>query len=327
MEFSHLTQEVRWTYMAIVAALAAATFGVAVLGWRRPEKDYTELRLRIRTWWIIVGMFGIALVLQREASIVFFAVVSALALREYLGLIPDRPKDRRVLPWVYLSVPLQYFWVASEWYGMFVIFIPVYLFLFLPTRMVMIGKTQGFLRGAAELHWGLMTTVFCVSHAAYLLVLNPGVNNGEARLEPTWTAEKLKLAGPALLLFLVLLTEANDIFQYLWGKSLGRIRVAPAVSPGKTLAGLLGGVASTVALGGLLGPWLTFMDLPMSLLAALLIGLSGFAGDLSISALKRDLGMKDSGKILPGHGGILDRIDSLTYTAPLFFHFVYHFYG
>lgn len=326
MNFSHLTPEVRWTFLAIVAALAGATFFVGVLGWFRPEKDYTELRLRTRTWWIIVGLFGFALILNRNGAIVFFAVVSSLALREYLGLIPDRPKTRRILPWVYLCIPLQYYWVATEWYGMFVIFIPVYLFLFLPTRMVLMGKTEGFLRSAAALHWGLMTTVYCLSHAAFLLVLDPGDTLVKSRLEPSWTVEKLSLAGPALLLFLVLLTEANDIFQFLWGKSLGRIRVAPIVSPGKTLGGLSGGVSSTVVMGGLLGPWLTFMDLPRSLMAGLLIGLSGFAGDLSISALKRDLGVKDSGDILPGHGGILDRIDSLIYTAPLFFHFVYHYY-
>ena len=102
--------------------------------------------------------------------------------------------------------------------------------------------------------------------------------------------------------------------------------MAPHVSPGKTWAGLLGGVATTVALAALVGPWLTPMDLTRSLLAGLIIGVAGFFGDLSISAIKRDLKVKDSGSILPGHGGILDRIDSLTYTAPLFFHYVYFCY-
>ena len=129
-----------------------------------------------------------------------------------------------------------------------------------------------------------------------------------------------------MLLMLVLLTELNDIAQYIWGKSFGRRKVAPHVSPGKTWAGLLGGVATTVCLAALIGPWLTLMDLPRSVIAGLIIGVSGFFGDLSISAIKRDLKVKDSGSILPGHGGILDRIDSLTYTAPLVFHFVYYCY-
>ena len=325
MTLTHLTPEVGWTFMAIVAALGVATLLVAVRGWQRPEKDFTELRLRLRTWWIIVGLFGLALVLSRTGALVFFAVVSALALREYLTLVPLRPADRRVVLWAYLSIPLQYYWIEIKWYGMFIIFIPVYLFLFLPTRMVLTGVTQGFLRTAGALHWGLMTTVFSLSHAALLLVLEPGA---DSRIEPAWpSTAAIESPGPGLLLFLVLLTECNDVFQYLWGKTFGRIRVAPTVSPGKTLAGLLGGVGSTLILGGLLGPWLTFLDLPRALLGALLIGVSGFAGDLSISALKRDLGIKDSGDLLPGHGGILDRVDSLTYTAPLFFHFVYYCYG
>jgi phosphatidate cytidylyltransferase len=130
-----------------------------------------------------------------------------------------------------------------------------------------------------------------------------------------------------LLLFLVLLTELNDIFQYLWGKSFGHLKIAPHVSPKKTWAGLFGGVGTTTLLAAVVGPWLTFMDWQHALVAGLIIGIAGFAGDLSISAIKRDLGVKDSGTALPGHGGILDRIDSLTYTAPLFFHYVWHGYG
>jgi phosphatidate cytidylyltransferase len=150
--------------------------------------------------------------------------------------------------------------------------------------------------------------------------------------EPRWglsvgAENSAASAGPGLLLFLVLLTELNDIFQYLWGKSLGHRHVAPHVSPKKTWAGVIGGVGTTTLLAGLIGPWLTFMDWRHSLLGGLLIGVAGFAGDLSISALKRDLGVKDSGTTLPGHGGILDRVDSLTYTAPLFFHFVWYGYG
>jgi phosphatidate cytidylyltransferase len=129
--------------------------------------------------------------------------------------------------------------------------------------------------------------------------------------------------GPGLVLYLVLLTQLNDVAQYLWGRSLGGPPVAPKVSPNKTWAGFLGGVGTTTLLGTVLGPLLTPMAWPASLVAGLIIGLGGFVGDLNISALKRDLGIKDSGSLLPGHGGILDRVDSLTYTAPLFFHFVY----
>ena len=267
----------------------------------------------------------IAVLLNRAGVLVFFALVSVLALREYLSLVPARAADWRVLGIAFASIPLQYYWIYSEWYGMFIIFIPVYLFLLLPTRLVMMGVTDGFLQATSALHWGLMTCVFSISHAAYLLVLRPGE-------KPRWTPHFGDVAdagvvGAGLLLFLVLLTELNDIFQYLWGKSFGHSKVAPHVSPKKTWAGLVGGVATTTVLAAIVGPWLTFMDWQHALVAGLIIGVAGFAGDLSISAIKRDLGVKDSGTALPGHGGILDRIDSLTYTAPLFFHYVWHGYG
>jgi phosphatidate cytidylyltransferase len=323
--FEHLSPAAKWVLLLTVIALAIATAMVALTSRRQPERDLHELRARVRTWWQIVGLFILAVLLNRSGVLVFFALVSALSLREYLTLIPHRAADWRVLSLAYMSIPLQYLWIHWEWYGMFIIFIPVYLFLLIPTRLVLLGATDGFVQATSAIHWGLMTTVFSISHAAYLLVIEPGAR-------PRWplperAAGDAVWSGAGLLLFLVLLTELNDIFQYLWGKTLGRARVTPLVSPNKTWAGFLGGVASTTLFAATIGPWLTFMDWQHSLLAGLLIGLAGFAGDLSISALKRDLGVKDSGTALPGHGGILDRIDSLTYTAPLFFHFVWYGYG
>jgi phosphatidate cytidylyltransferase len=325
MPFPHLSPAVQYVFVSVLVALALATAAVAVKMRRQPERDFRELWLRVRTWWMIVGLFMVSVLLNRGGVLIFFGFVSVLALREYLTLVPARAADWRVLSLVFASIPLQYYWIYSEWYGMFIIFIPVYLFLLIPTRLVTMGVTDGFLQSTSALHWGLMTTVFSISHAAYLLVLKPGAN---PRWPLTWpTGADATNIGAGLLLFLVMLTELNDIFQYLWGKSFGHNPVAPHVSPKKTWAGLIGGVATTTLLGAIVGPWLTFMDWQHSLLAGLLIGLAGFAGDLSISALKRDLHVKDSGTTLPGHGGILDRIDSLTYTAPLFFHFVWHGYG
>jgi phosphatidate cytidylyltransferase len=195
---------------------------------------------------------------------------------------------------------------------MFIVFIPVYVFLLLPMRMVLIGETKDFLRAAGTLHWGIMTLVFGLSHIAYLLVL-PEENNPGA-------------GGAGLVLFLVFLTQFNDVAQYLWGKMLGRHKIIPKVSPNKTWEGFLGGVVTTTGLALLLAPWLTPMAWPMALAAGALISVAGFIGDVTISALKRDIGLKDTGTMLPGHGGILDRIDSLTYTAPLFFHWIFYFY-
>jgi phosphatidate cytidylyltransferase len=301
------------TMVVVLAVLVAATVVTWVIEWLRPVAALHEIRRRVRSWWVIVGIFFVALALNRTASLVFFAVVSFLALKEYLSLIPTRRADRRVLLIAYLSIPVQYVWVGIEWYGMFIIFIPVYMLLLLPARMVLIGETAGFLRAAGTLHWGLMMTVFSVSHVAYLLALPAGVNPAGG--------------GAALVLYLVVLTELNDVAQFLWGRSTGRRRVVPTVSPNKTWGGLLGGVATTIALGTAVAPWLTPFGRGEAIGAAALIGISGFVGDVVISAVKRDLNIKDTGSMLPGHGGILDRIDSLTYTAPLFFHYVRYLHG
>lgn len=323
--FQHLSSQIHLTFALVAGLLLIAN---AILFYRKhadPHRNDTELVLRVRTWWIIVAHFAVVLAVSQTTAVVFFAFVSFLAFKEFLSLIPTRRADHRVLFWAYLAIPMQYYWVGTAWFGMFIIFIPVYMFIWLPTRMVLIGETKGFLRAIGTVQWGLMTTVFSLSHAAMLLVLQPG---SAARVAASWPDEASKAScGAALLVFLVLLTQFNDVAQFCWGKTIGIKKVIPKVSPGKTVGGLVGGVASTVILAGLIGPWLTFLDLPRSLIAGLIIGFAGFAGDISISALKRDLGVKDSGNTLPGHGGVLDRVDSLTYTAPLFFHFIYHCYG
>lgn len=301
-------ENVRIALLAILGVLALASIVVAGTARARPEKDLSELKLRVKTWWYIILVFCAAIAFDRTVSVCVLGFVSFLAFKEFLSLIPTRRADHRALFWAYLAIPIQYYWVATAWYGMFIIFIPVYAFLFLAMRMVLIGETEGFLRAAGTLHWGLMTTVFALSHMAYLIAL-PAAGNPNG-------------GGDALLLYLVLLTELNDIAQYLSGKTFGRHKVIPKVSPKKTVEGLAGGVLTTTVLAWLLAPWLTPLTAPESIAAGLIIGLFGFIGDVTVSAVKRDIGVKDSGSMLPGHGGVLDRLDSLTYTAPLFLHFV-----
>jgi phosphatidate cytidylyltransferase len=292
----------------ILALLVVATATISLLRRLRPQLDVTELAARVRSWWIMAAVFTVALLLARTISLVFFTFVSFLAFKEYLSVVPTRRADRRVLFWAYLAIPIQYVWIGYEWYGMFIVWIPVYAFLLLPLRMVMIGETRGFLRAAGTLHWGLMTTVFSISHVAFLLVL-PGEGT-----------------GASLVLYLVVLTQINDVAQYIWGRLLGKRRVVPTVSPNKTVAGFVGGVLTTLALAYALGPVLTPLTRWQRLVAGLMIGVGGFIGDIVISSMKRDLKIKNAGSLIPGHGGILDRLDSLTYTAPLFFHFVRYFH-
>jgi len=322
---THLAPEVRTTILCLFAALAVASMVSMLLTRLNPDRDFLELRKRVRTWWVIVGLFSLSLVWSPKAAIPFLGFVSFLALKEFLSMTPTRRADRRVLFYAYCAVIVQYWFASTASYGMFIVFIPVLMFVWLPTRMWMIGETDGFLRAAGTLHWALMVTVFSLSHAAFLLVMQVG---DAARLSPIYPSEvSMQFPGPGLLMFLILVTEMNDIFQSLWGKTLGGRKVAPKISPGKTYAGLIGGVLTSVAFAALIGPRITFLDPTRSLIAGLIIGMAGFTGDLCMSALKRDLNIKDFGATLPGHGGVLDCVDSLIFTAPLFFHFVYYCYG
>jgi phosphatidate cytidylyltransferase len=303
---------VLWTFGAIVALLVVATIIVAVMRRGDGAERHAELAARVNSWWVLVVVFAIAIAFRRSVAIAFFAVLSFLALKEYFSLIPTRRSDRGVLFWAYLAVPLQYVWIGMHWYNLFLIFIPVWAFLWIAMLMVIRGETKDFLRAAGTIHWGLMTMVFGLSHLAYLLVLPDG--------------KAIPAHGAALLLFVVLLTELNDVAQYVWGKALGKRRIIERVSPKKTVEGLIGGALTTTALAYLLAPYLTPLTRGDSIAAGLMIGIGGFLGDVTISAVKRDIGVKDSGSMIPGHGGILDRIDSLLFTGPLFFHFMAYFY-
>ena len=298
------------------AGVYAVLIFATLLVWFMARGDamgrYRELTLRVRSWWWMIGAFTLAMLLNRTVAVVFLALISYLALKEYLSLIPTRRIDREVLLFASLAIPIQYYWAGIDWYGMFIVFIPVWAFLFFPALMALRGETQGFLRAVGTLSWGLMMTVFTLSHMALLLVAGDAVN-------PV-------AGGLGLLFFLVMLTQFNDVAQFTWGKLLGRHKVTPSVSPKKTWEGLIGGIATTTLVAALIGPYLTPMDWQWSALAGLVIGVAGFLGDITMSAMKRDLGVKDASGLIPGHGGILDRVDSITYAAPIFAHFFRYFF-
>lgn len=297
--------------LAVICMLFFATVFCRILRMKNAAKDYTELQQRIRSWWIMICLLFFVLINGERLSIVFFGLLSFLALKEFLSIVPTRCADRRVIFWAYLSIPIQYYWVAIHWYGMFIIFIPVYIFLFLPIRMILTGETKGFIRSAGIIHWGAMLTVFSCSHITYLLTLP--VKNHQA-------------GNIGLVLFLLFMTEFNDVSQYIWGKSFGRRKIIPKISPNKTYEGFVGGVATFTCCAAFIAPLLTPITTGYGFLAGLIISISGFFGDVVLSSVKRDLQIKNSGALIPGHGGILDRMDSLFYTAPLFFHFTYYMY-
>lgn len=322
---THLAPEVRTAIISVVIIFAVANLVPFFIRRWQPGSDVRKLTHRLRTWWLIVTLIGLALAWSITTMIVLLAFVSFLTLKEFLSMTPTRKADRRVLFYAYLSVIVQYVVAGNGWYGIFMAFIPVIMFAWLPTRMWLIGKTEGFLRAAGTLHWGLMITVFCISHTAILLVFQA---SEAPRVAPDYPSLIGKTyPGPGLLVLLMLLTQLNSFFHELWGNALGFTKVSPTVSPRKTYGGLIGGVLSTILVAVIVGPALTLLDTPRALIAGLLIGVAGFAGDLCVSALKRDLKISNFGATLPGHGGVLDRVDSMVFTAPLFFHFIYYSYG
>lgn len=294
----------------IYALLLVASLITTVLRRVSPGETSQELSKRVISWWWMIMVFSFAMLTARVVSTIFLGFVSFLALKEYFSLIPTRRVDREILLWAYLAIPVQFALAHTGSFGLFMVFIPVWMFLFLPARITLAGGTEGFLRAVGTLSWGLMITVFSLSHTAMLLSF--GTKLGYA-------------AGP--LLFLVALTQFNDVAQFTWGKLFGKHKILPKVSPKKTWEGFLGGLATTVCVAALGGPYLTPMNLTWSALAGGIIAVAGFLGDVTISACKRDLGVKDTSTLIPGHGGILDRVDSLIYSAPVFFHFLHYFYG
>lgn len=311
MNLGIFSDDLMYVFLGIIGVLVVSTIVTAILKRRKPSRSLHEVDLRIRSWWAMFIVFAIAIVLHSTISLIFMALLCFLALKEYFSLIPFNRAHRLVLFWAYLAIPIQFLFIYFEQYGMFIIFIPVYMFLLIPIQAIFVGDTKNFLQSIASVQWGMMLMVFGLSHLAFLLVL-PGKENG--------------LIGAGLVLYLVVLTQANDVAQFLWGKMLGKKKIVPKVSPNKTWAGFVGGLVTTMILAVILAPLLTPFSILASIVSGLYIALMGFVGDVNISALKRDLAIKDTSSIIPGHGGILDRVDSLTYTAPLFLHFTRFFY-
>lgn len=296
---------------AILGILVFASLvGFALKRWAargEPHRAIDNLNARIKSWWLMTVAIGLALLAGKGGVILLFAFVSFAALREYATLTPTRRGDHwALLLSFFLVLPFQYFLIWIEWYGLYSIFIPVYAFLILPILSVVASDTRNFLQRIATIQWGLMITVFCISHVPALLTLDiPGYEGRNA----------------FLLVYLILVVQSSDVLQYVWGKLLGKRKVAPELSPSKTLEGFVGGVASATALGTALW-WITPFSLASAAAVSLAVTLMGFLGGLVMSAIKRDRGVKDWGSMIEGHGGMLDRLDSVCFSAPIFFHIV-----
>jgi phosphatidate cytidylyltransferase len=294
----------------IIGSLAGFILSLTVKG-EAGRATVANLNARLRAWWVMIAVFGIAVATGGIGSLLLFGLISFLALREFVTLAPTRAADHQALFWsFFVLLPLQYYLIWLGWYGLFAILIPVYGFIFIAVRSVLAGDIEHFMARTSTVNWALMVCVYCVSHAPALLMLEiPGFQGQNANL----------------LFFLVLVVQLSDVLQYVWGKLLGRHKVAPVVSPNKTWEGLIGGILSATAVGAAVW-WATPFTPRQAAGMAFLICVMGFAGGLVMAAIKRDRGVKDFGTLIEGHGGILDRIDSLCFAAPIFFHVTRFFF-
>lgn len=274
------------------------------------QKVIENLNARINSWWLMVGFLVAAYLLGDTITITLFMFISFFAFREFITLTPTKVSDYRTLfICFYLLIPGQYLTLYTNWYGLMVIFIPVYAFLFLPAVSALAGDVDGFLDRSARIQWAIMIAIYCISYAPALLLLE--IKGYEQ--------------NRLLLFYLLLVVQMSDVLQYVFGKLYGKKKLAPIVSPSKTVEGLIYGGFSASIVGALMW-WITPFSIFESFLISLLIVIMGFLGGLALSAIKRSLGAKDWGTMIHGHGGMLDRMDSVCFSAPIFFHIVRYFY-
>jgi len=297
-------------------------------------KGYQEVIDRTKTWYWMIGVFLVAMAFHRPISFASLAFLSFLALKEYFSLLPMhradasgrvllRRHDRHAILLSYLTIPIMFYVAYVKWYNLYIILVPVYLGLLIPMLLVLENQSENFIISASVIFWGTILFIFLLGHSAFLINLDP-----------------------LLLFYAVFLTEARDVIVYLFGKSMapliGRfphnallklydLKIAPQISPKKNIGSAFLSVIAIMLLSLAYRPFLPDfpldrMSAEISLLLGGLVGVMGLAGDLVGSAFKRDLGIKDSGSVLPGHGGIIDRIGSLCFTLPVVFHVCYFLY-
>ena len=305
--------------MTLLGGLGAILVAASLIGYvlqRLMSPDGSNsvienLNDRIRAWWAMVIVMALALLFGETGVALLFGFASFAALREFVTLTNTRRGDHWSLAAAFfLILPAQYWLIWTNQYGIYAIFIPVYAFLLLPIVSALRGDTRNYLVRIAEVQWALMICVYCASHVPALLTLDIPGYEGRNLL---------------LIAFLVVVVQSSDVLQYVWGKLFGRTKIAPNLSPSKTVEGFVGGALSATALGAALS-WLTPFGVAGAAALSFVIVLMGFFGGLVMSAIKRDRGVKDWGHMIAGHGGFIDRLDSVVFSAPVFFHLVRFFW-
>lgn len=296
-------------YLAVAGSLLAVA-GAVLFVLRRRLGTAAEHAWKAYLGWLIMVPIGLgAIFLGREAAIVFFTVVAIFGFKEFAratGLYADWFMTGGVYLCIIAtgitSLVTHESLRGPGWYGLFSV-LPVYAVAGLFIIPIVRNRTHGQLQALALAIVGFVYLGWMFGHLAFLANANHAY---------------------AYVLYLLFAVELNDVAAYVFGKLLGRHALRSNISPKKTWEGALGAVVVSLALPWAL--WFTFPHFePFDLIViGVIVGIGGQLGDLAISVIKRDIGVKDMSAAIPGHGGILDRIDSLIYVAPLFFHFVHY---
>ena len=307
-----------WILAAVVVGLLALATIVGQIVKRQPHLGLNAAAIstfnrRVRAWWIICALLAIAFI-SPTLTVTLFGFMSFWALREFITLTPTRLGDHRALFWVFFFfTPLQYILVAWNKYELYSILIPVYGFLFIPARIALSGDYKRFLERVAKIQSGLLICVYCLSFAPALLYLD-------------LRTEDDAQSRARLMFFFVAMALLSEAFQFVWSQLYGRHVIAPAINAARTWEGLFGGSAST-ALAGMVLYWATPFNLLEASILGMVIAVMGFAGAMTMSAIKRDRGVRDYGTLVEGHGGVLDRIDAICFAAPVFYHITRQVFG
>lgn len=321
-----------WTTILILCVLIVLVFMLIAGQLLKRQTDSNldpaivrSFNKRVIAWLTICVLLVVALSLDRVVTVIFFGLVSFWALREFITMTPTRRADHRTLFWVFfLFTPLQYVLVALDQYAFYTIVIPVYASLFIPGRIAFTNDHKRFLERTAKIQFGLLICVYALSHAPALLYLELNRFDEATGTKVPWEG---KPAG--LLFFFIIMVQISDMLHFVWDRLFGRHVIAPDINPTKTWEGLIGAACSTAVLGILVQ-----LVLPVTPFTwygagfmAVLISIMASSGSMTMSAIKRDRGVKDYGTLVTGHAGVLDRIDSLCFAAPIFFHVTRFFLG
>ena len=287
-------------------------------------------RSRVNAWAMMYGILILGFLLDfafqsTATTVVIFGLVSFWALREYITMTPTRRGDHRTLfATFFIFTPAQYFLIGmgASLFEFYTTMIPVYASLFIPASIAISGDPKRFLERMAKIQAGLLICVYALSHAPALLSLELQTSAGQ----PWIVGADARGSNAGLLFYFVLLVQLNDVFQYVWGQLLGKHVIAEQINSSKTWEGVIGGLMSSMILSVLLY-WATPFPLWGAPCIALIVSLAGFAGTMTMSAVKRDRGVSDYGTLVQGHAGVLDRIDSICFAAPVFFHITRYFFS